>query len=913
MKNEKKHKINLVSVVAVGGLIIAVILTIGTISLGRIADRDTRVAVRNVSLLYLSELAERREQVVSSILNDYIRDLDVAVGMLGADDLSSTEALQNYQFRMKQLYELDKFAFIDTEGVIYTSQGTRSDIDQYSIDYLHLSEPAISTKNLYSNDKKLVIAIPVDNLVFLDHTLVVCFMEIDMDTLLRNVSVQSNNNTTFCNIYTPEGVALTEEVLGGLASESNLLEAMKRAVYDKGYSYEGVARDFQEGRRGEVSFSYNGINETLYYVPVHQTDWILTYLIRESTIGEQINSISESIIFRSVIQSALTAIMLIVLFSLLFLQQRKASRVALEREVTDAENRVRQQELEEQLAMQEELASKSDELAEALQAAEEANRAKTNFVSNMSHEIRTPITAILGMNEMIRRESGDENILSYADNIRNAGESLLGIISDILDFSKIEAGRMELDIREYSPMTLFQDLYNLVRFRAEAKGLNLEFHIDRTIPGSLIGDELRLKQVITNLLTNAVKYTERGDVRLDISCEERDPEGNRVRLNVSVSDTGIGIRAEEMSKLFEPFDRLDLSRTRSIEGTGLGLSISRRLLHMMDSELMVESIYEKGSRFSFSIWQEIHDAAEMGDFRPAALSQQAKQAPGKNYFTAPGRRILVVDDMPMNLQVMKGLLKRSEMIIDTASGGEECVRKFGEEDFDIVFMDYRMPGMNGIETLHKLKELYPEKAKRTPIISLTASAVLGDKERLLEEGFSDYLSKPVVISDLEEMMRRYLGDHRQEKPRDVSAEEAPRSEAAPLSSAPREASPEEVPQEILDIRELDPDRGRDYCGDVEDYLFALQTYAESVEEKAAALEKAQKEKNRDDYVLIVHSLKSMSRSIGALSLHEQAKALELAGKEGDLDALKQDTETFVREYRALGAKLNSARCLAELE
>ncbi len=303
----------------------------------------------------------------------------------------------------------------------------------------------------------------------------------------------------------------------------------------------------------------------------------------------------------------------------------------------------------------------------------------------------------------------------------------------------------------------------------------------------------------------------------------------------------------------------------------------------------------------------------MGDFLPTVSSESAKEDGGKGYFTAPGRRILVVDDMPMNLQVLKGLLKRSEMIIDTASGGEECIRKIGEQEYDIVFMDYRMPGMNGIETLHRLKELYPAKTERIPIITLTASAILGDKEKFLREGFVDYLSKPVVISELEEMMTRYLGDLRQEKPRDVSAEEAPRSEAAPLSSAPREASPEEVPQEILDIRELDPDRGRDYCGDVEDYLFALQTYAESVEEKAAALEKAQKEKNRDDYVLIVHSLKSMSRSIGALSLHEQAKALELAGKEGDLDALKQDTETFVREYRALGAKLNSARCLAELE
>ncbi|MBQ3790515.1 MAG: hypothetical protein II800_06250, partial [Lachnospiraceae bacterium] len=234
MKNEGKHRISFLTLAILGGAVIAVILLIGTISLGRIADRDTRVAVRNVSLLYLSELAGRREQVVASVLDDYIRDLDVAVGMLGADDLDSTESLQSYQFRMKQLYDLDKFAFIDTKGVIYTSRGTRNDIDQYEIDYLHLGEPGISIKNLHSNDKKVVIAVPLDNLSFLDHTLVVCFMEIDMDTLLRNLSIQSNNNTTFCNIYTPEGVALTDMVLGGLASEDNLIEAMERADYEKG-------------------------------------------------------------------------------------------------------------------------------------------------------------------------------------------------------------------------------------------------------------------------------------------------------------------------------------------------------------------------------------------------------------------------------------------------------------------------------------------------------------------------------------------------------------------------------------------------------------------------------------------------------------------------------------------------------
>ena len=896
MKTEKEHKVNSVSIAAMGCFIVAIILIIGTFALGRVANNDTKEAVKNVSLLYLSELAGRREQVVSSILDDYIRDMDVAVGMLTAEELSSVESLQEYQFRMKQLYDLDKFAFVDTEGVIYTSRGTRSDIDQYAFDYKDLTEPEISIKNLHSNDKKVVIAVPVDNLKLEDHTLIVCFMEIDMDNLLRNFSVQSNNNTTFCNIYTSDGVALTDMVLGGLASEDNLLEAMGRAQYDKGYSYEKVLQDFEETRSGEVSFSYNGISETLYYVPVHGTDWMLTYLIRESIIGEQINSISQSIIIRSAVQSGLTALVLVIMFSLLFVQQRRAAKDALDREVSETENRVRQQELEEQLAMQEELASKSEELSKALQAAEDANRAKSRFVSNMSHEIRTPITAIMGMNEMIRRESNDESILSYADNISIAGESLLGIISDILDFSKIEAGRMELAPERYSARELIKDLHNLIRFRAEAKGLNLMFRIDPSIPSELYGDELRLKQIIANLLTNAVKYTEKGDVIMDIRCEEKADDGSRARLMITVSDTGMGIKAEEMDKIFVPFDRLDLSNTRNIEGAGLGLSISRQLLHMMGSELKVESIYGKGSSFHFSIWQEIEDPAEIGDFNPArSYRVRRNDDSGRKYFAAPGRRILVVDDMPMNLQVLTGLLKRSEMIIDTASGGEECISKFGENDYDIVFLDYRMPGMDGIETIHRLKEIYPEKAGRVPIIALTASAILGDKEKLLREGYTDYLSKPVVIADMEEMMTRYLGGSSKDEGTDTSDDTVSES-SADIS--------EGIPQSVLDIKELDPARGMEYCGDAEDYLFALQTYAESVEDKASQLEESLKEDRMDDYVLLIHSLKSMSKSIGAIDLSEKAKELEQAGREGNRDMLISDTETFVSEYRALGKKLS---------
>lgn len=882
------------SIAAIGCLIIAVILTIGTFGLGRIADHDTKEAVRNVSLLYLSELAGRREQVVSSVLDDYISDINVALGLITKEDLSSIENLQAYQLRMKQLYGLEKFAFVDTEGLIYTSRGTRTDIDEYGIDYENLSEPEIKIKNLKSNDKKVIIAVPADNLVVEGNTLVVCFMEIDMDRLLSNVSLQPNNNTTICNIYTKDGVALTNVVLGGMASEDNLLEAMEQATYESGYSYEQLKDDFNFDRSGEVSFSYNGISETLYYVPIRGTNWMLTYLIRESIISEQISSISESIIFRSLVQSALTAVVLAGMFILIFIQQRQASKASIEREVSEAENRVRQQELEEQLAMQEELASKSEELAKALKAAEDASQAKSVFVSNMSHEIRTPITAILGMNEMIRRECNDENILSYADNINNAGISLLGIISDILDFSKIEAGHMELVEAGYSLPSMIADIYNLISFRAEAKGLELKIRIDSTLPSGLIGDELRIKQIIVNLLTNAVKYTEKGRVSLEIKGVSKDEDEGRIKISFAVSDTGIGIREEEMGKLFVPFDRLDVSRTKSIEGTGLGLSISRQLLHMMDSDLMVESKYDHGSTFSFVIWQGISDISEVGDFDPAEKISHSARAEEKGYFRAPGKRILVVDDMPMNIQVLKGLLKRSRMIIDTASGGEECIEKVRKTDYDLIFLDYRMPVLDGIETIRRLKEFYPQRIEHVPVIALTASAIAGDREKLLEAGFTDYMSKPVIISEMEDMMKKYIRIDEPAVQDDAGSDDGDDEQMTDL------------PQAVLDIAVLDHKSGIEYCGDAEDYLFILKTYSDSVDDKSRQLEECLEEERIEDYSLLAHSLKSMSESIGAKRLRDMAKALEKAGREGDLETLKKDTPLFLTEYRSLGSALKAA-------
>ncbi|SEL37154.1 PAS domain S-box-containing protein [Butyrivibrio sp. ob235] len=526
---------------------------------------------------------------------------------------------------------------------------------------------------------------------------------------------------------------------------------------------------------------------------------------------------------------------------------------------------------------------RANTLAIALEEAEQANVAKSAFLSNMSHEIRTPITAILGMNEMIQREAEDSAILDYSENIRKAGVSLLGIISDILDFSKIETGKMELQCEKYAPDALIRDLYNLIRFRAEAKGLTLHFEIDSEIPKELIGDEIRIKQIITNILTNAVKYTEEGNVNFAMKLKEK--SSDFVTMEISVTDTGIGIKKEDMDKLFEPFDRLDSKKTRSIEGSGLGLAITRQLLSLMDSELKVESTYEKGSKFYFTLTQKIGNDTPIGDITEEfLLHDNSGQAHGQTSFIAPGMRLLVVDDTPMNLQVIAGLLKRTRMHIDVASSGAECIEKFGAEHYDMVFLDYRMPHMNGIETLTEIKNKYPEKFEKTPIISLTASAVSGDKEKMLSAGFTDYLTKPVNIDEMERMMCKYLPDDSVFMIGDEVNDETSK-----------------LPKIAFDYPELDPAKGIEYCGDAEDYIYALETYEMSVDAKAEQIENNLKDNDMDAYVLNVHSLKSTSSAIGAVSMFEKAKALEMAGKDKDFATIQRDTPFLIKEYKELKA------------
>ncbi|MBO5388921.1 MAG: response regulator [Lachnospiraceae bacterium] len=399
-----------------------------------------------------------------------------------------------------------------------------------------------------------------------------------------------------------------------------------------------------------------------------------------------------------------------------------------------------------------ERAKLADELAKAKDEADKANQAKTRFLARMSHEIRTPINAVIGMNEMIIRESEEENIKKYASDVKDSSNVLLNIINEILDASKIESGMMELAPARYKLDSFLNDLYNMINLRAANKGLELEFYIDPKLPSEYFGDDRCIRQVLTNLLTNAVKYTNEGKVTLSLSGTV---QGDTATLRYVVKDTGIGFKPEDIENIYGEFKRFDLSRNRNVEGSGLGMNIVQSFLKLMGSELKIESEYEKGSEFSFVIEQEITNAEPIGDYKKNIEKMAAKEADSIK-FIAPTAKILVVDDNIMNLKVFSKLISHVEAGITEVDSGKKCLELLKDNHYDIIFLDHMMPEMDGIETLHHIKD--EKLAVGTPIIMLTANAIAGDREMYLEEGFDDFISKPVMPKALDEMLIEYLKD-----------------------------------------------------------------------------------------------------------------------------------------------------------
>ncbi len=560
------------------------------------------------------------------------------------------------------------------------------------------------------------------------------------------------------------------------------------------------------------------------------------------------------------------------------------------------------------------------QLKAAADAARSADQAKSLFLAQMSHEIRTPINAVLGMNEMILRENKDSDIQEYAVQIQSAGATLLSLINGILDFTKIESGRMELQPVEYETSMLIQNLVNLIADKAQAKNLELKIDIDPTLPETLYGDDVRVRQIITNLLTNAVKYTQEGSVTLKIRGIER--EKDDILLGVEVRDTGMGIREEDMERLFGMFQRLDEEKNRNIEGTGLGIPIVQNLLHMMGSDLKVESVYGKGSVFSFELKQGVVSEKEIGDYRQSFLNLIGRRKK-QEYVYAPDARVLVVDDNAVNLRVTRNLLKRNGVQVDTASSGMECLERVREAHYHVIFLDHMMPQMDGIVTFARLKEEgLPED---TAVIMMTANETVGAREEYLRQGFTDYISKPIEIRQLENQLAKHLP---QELVSFREVEDAAGKTNAgggpagqPSAEQPgagddlagrKNAEPSDVSGGLAEqpdagdgpIAGVDFSTGLTYCAESLDfYQEMLQAYTE--EDKLEEMESLRASGDWKNYLIEVHALKSSSRTVGALELSEQALAVEQALREGNPDFAKEHHGQLMQAYREILANIRA--------
>lgn len=650
------------------------------------------------------------------------------------------------------------------------------------------------------------------------------------------------------------------------------------------------------------------------------------------------------------------------------------------------------------------LAYRTRQMEEVIDEAERANRAKGDFLANMSHEIRTPMNAVVGMCELILREPDiSPTVRDYCRDIQSSGRSLLAIINDILDFSKIESGKLELIEAEFNIASVLNDVINMAVARKGDKRLEIIVHADGSIPRGLIGDEQRIRQIIINLLTNAVKYTQEGCVVVRVTQARSGDDGDMIDLTVAVEDTGIGIRPEDLEKLFSSFQQVDTRKNRKVEGTGLGLSIVKRLVDLMGGTVQAASEYGKGSRFWFTIplhiedpspfvaidgmenvhvgayvdWSKYHSeriireygemAEEMrrdlhADIRLYPTMEELQEAAEKEHFThlftgrqeyetaadwfkahsdgtevvimqdrmeavelpeglkcmylpfyilslrsvftgdeiatnqrigqnryvnfaAPEARVLIVDDNEVNLKVAEGLMRPYRMHVLTAQSAKEAFAVLESRDIDLVFMDHMMPETDGVEATKLLRQRPEEYFRKLPIIALTANAVNGAKETFLDAGMNDFIAKPMELTALDRVLKTWL-------PKELLQ----RTEAEPARKAEEPATPSE-PQVQTAGGVLDEALGIRYTGDEEIYRAVLEVYIHSGAEKADLLRKLYEREMWADYVIEVHALKSTSLSVGARELSERAKELELAGKAGQYEVIRERHEAAMTLYR----------------
>lgn len=528
------------------------------------------------------------------------------------------------------------------------------------------------------------------------------------------------------------------------------------------------------------------------------------------------------------------------------------------------------------------------------------DRGMNEFLANMSHEIRTPLTAILGYNEVILNHADEEDVREYAQDIRSAGNTLLYIVGDILDFSKIESGDLKLSVGNYRLHDVLDNLGNMIRKKARDKGLEYRTDIDDACPDELTGDGIRVNQILLNLLNNAVKYTEHGYVQLKVRARRNADDDGSVVLEASVSDSGIGIREADMDKLFNAFARFDEEKNTGVEGTGLGLAITSKLLHLMGGTIDVESTYGKGSTFRILIPQKVAGEDTIGMI---GNGEETSSVTGEDLLLAPDATMLVVDDNLTNRTVVGELLSQTLIRIDMAESGEVCLEKVREQSYDVILMDQMMPRLSGPQTLEKMREAGAEnKSKNARVVAFTADAIAGARERLLALGFDAYLSKPVTIHSLTQMLRALLPAEKILKPGMDGYEEALQASQKHLKSQTQKSSE----QMILETLEgIDLAQALAICGTKDVLLAAVRDFYHTIQDQADLIEQYAETGDINNYTIKVHALKSAANFIGARRLSDDAAYLERMGNKKNTDEIREKTPALLALYRSYLEKLSA--------